>query len=307
MRSIARTAAGSSSTSRMVPGRPDAGIASVVSIVKGCNVAQLAALGTPSGELGQKCFTGAIAGSTLLGVSEPPWPLATLALSALLGSCGSPSAPQGPVNRAPAPADTIGKRRADLPDDCAVLPGKPPPEPLRIPYAGVAKDARCQRAVYTIMGGLTHFLGVPCRHCHLEPIYAADTHNKQVANWMARELVPRLQKRAAARDGSRDVWCQDCHAGKPKLLGNPRRREVAIEWMTTHLSDDFDTRAGKPPKCRDCHGGDLGTPEFRSHIVLGELASLPLPAPPVAAPPPELEPAVPAPQDTVPLPDFGAR
>ena len=204
----------------------------------------------------------------------------------------------------------MGKRRADLPDDCEVLPGKPAPEPLRVQYTGVAKAAQCQRAVYTIMGGLTHFLGVPCRHCHLEPDYAADTHNKQIANWMARELVPRLQKREAASDGSRDVWCQDCHAGKPKLLGDPRRRDVAIEWMTTHLTEDFDTLAGKPPKCRDCHGGDLGSPEFRSKIILGELTSLPAPAvaAPAATPLPVEPAAVPAPAPSpTPLPDFGAR
>src|SRR5918995_145120 len=83
--------------------------------------------------------------------------------------------------------------------------GQPAPEPLRIQYQGVAKAARCQREVYTIMGGLTHFLGVECRHCHLEPNYEADTHNKQVANWMARELVPRLQARGG--DCQEGAWC----------------------------------------------------------------------------------------------------
>jgi hypothetical protein len=124
------------------------------------------------------------------------------------------------------------------------------------------------------MGGITHFLGVPCAHCHQEPDYAADTHNKQIANWMARELVPRLQKRAGVE---RDVWCQDCHAGKPKLLGDPRRRDVAIEWMTTHLVDSFETLDHKPPKCRDCHGGDLGTSEFHGKIILSELPGPPKP------------------------------
>jgi len=243
----------------------------------------------------------------VLGVTGHRWLLSKLALLVLVGSCGSPPVQKAPDGQAPAPAASAAKRRADLPDDCEVQAGKPLPEPLRIPYAGVAKAARCQRAVYTIMGGLTHFLGVPCRHCHLEPDYAADTHNKQIANWMARELVPRLQRRVATTDGGRDVWCQDCHAGKPKLLGDPRRRDVAIEWMTTHLVEDFDTTAGKPPKCRDCHGGDLGSPEFRSKIILGELASLPAPAPAATPAPVEAPPAVaPAPSST-PLPDFGAR
>jgi hypothetical protein len=251
-------------------------------------------------------------------VIEHRWLLATLACSALAGSCGAPPPQKAPEIAAAAPSATVLKRRADLPDDCEVVAGKPPPEPLRIPYDGVAKAARCQRAVYTIMGGLTHFLGVKCQHCHLEPDYAADTHNKQIANWMARELVPRLQKRVAASDGSRDVWCQDCHAGAPKLLGNPRRRDVAIEWMTTHMVEDFSSVAGKPPKCRDCHGGDLGSPEFRSKIILSDLSSSPLPlapalpspsAPPAAPAEPAVAPtpaAPPAPSST-PLPDFGQR
>jgi hypothetical protein len=219
----------------------------------------------------------------------------------------------------------LGKRRRDIPDDCQQEPGKPPPEPLRLAYTGVAKAAQCQRAVYTIMGGLTHFLGVECKHCHAEPDYAADTHNKQIANWMARELVPRLQTRLADADGKREVWCQDCHAGKPKLLGDPRRRDVAIEWMTTHLTEDFDTLSGKPPKCKDCHGGDLGSPEFRTKIILSDLGGLPAPAvtsPPATPPPassapseasapvapPTLAPA-PAPSTALPppIPDFGKR
>lgn len=158
-------------------------------------------------------------------------------------------------------------------DDCAELPGQPPPEPPRVRFEGLAKAARCQREVVTIMGGVTHSLGVSCGYCHLEPDYAADTHNKQVANWMARELSPRL-RRATAAAGGEAIWCRDCHAGSPKLLGNPRKREVAIEWMTTHLSP-FDTTLGKPVRCRDCHGGDLGTPEFQAKVILSDLGGLP--------------------------------
>jgi hypothetical protein len=131
--------------------------------------------------------------------------------------------------------------------------------------------------VYRIMGGLTHALGVACKHCHQEPDYAAETHNKQIANWMARELAPRLRKRDAASAERAEVWCPDCHAGKAKLLGDPRRRDVAVEWMTTHLSEDFETRGSEPPRCQDCHGGDLGSPQFRAHVILGELSGLPLP------------------------------
>jgi hypothetical protein len=230
------------------------------------------------------------------------WLLGTLLCSLLVGSCGGPPAQSAGASARVPPAPSPGKRRTDIPDDCDVVAGQPPPEPLRIQYSGVAKAATCQRAVFTIMGGLTHFLGVECKHCHLEPDYAADTHNKQIANWMARELVPRLQKRAAA-DASQEVWCQDCHSGRPKLLGNPRRRDVAIEWMTTHLVEDFDSIAGKSLKCRDCHGGDLGTPEFRTKIILSEPLALPALVPPTPA---ALAPAEPTPH-VPPIPDFGER
>jgi hypothetical protein len=245
---------------------------------------------------------------------------APLALLLLDAACGAPPAPVEARAKAPALAASLGKRRTDIADDCVVEPGKPPPEPLRIQYAGVAKAARCQREVYTIMGGVTHFLGTECRHCHLEPDYAADTHNKQIANWMARELLPRLSKRVAEA-GSKDVWCQDCHQGKAKFLGDPRRRDFAIEWMTTHMVDDFETVAGQPPKCKDCHGGDLGSPEFRSKVILSDLSGPPLPTPatPVPVPPPVVPPPAAAAASSSPvevpsapppapaIPNFGRR
>lgn len=204
------------------------------------------------------------------------------------------------------------KRSASAVDDCAQQPGQPPPAPLRTPYTGVAKAARCDREVYTIMGGVSHFLGVECKHCHLEPDYAADTHNKQVANWMARELIPRLELREPSQDdqGSEGVWCNDCHAGKAKFLGKPRSKSFAIDWMTTHMTEDFTTTQGKPPKCKECHGGDLGSPDFRAKVILGELAALPArAAEPVAAPAPAAPPApVPVPSSSSsPMPDYGAR
>jgi hypothetical protein len=233
-------------------------------------------------------------------VTAPRWLSATLVLFPLGGACGAPPA-ASPLASEPsnAPAQS-GKRRTDIAGDCDQLPGQPPPEPLRIQYTGVAKAAQCQREVFTIMGGVTHFLGVECKHCHQEPDYAADTHNKQIANWMARELVPRLQRRAAGAEGSREVWCKDCHAGKPKLLGDPRRRDLAVEWMTTHLVEDFSTIPGNPPKCKECHGGDLGSPQFRAKVILEALPGLPAPA--TAA-----EPAAAEPAPLSPVPDFGKR
>lgn len=199
-------------------------------------------------------------------------------------------------------------RNAVVFDDCAAEAGKPPPEPLLKEYTGVARKARCQREVYTIMGGVTHFLGVDCKHCHLEPNYAAMTHRKEIANWMARELIPRLEKRS----GGGEPWCNDCHQGKAKILGDPRKPQFAIDWMTTHLVEDFDTSLGKPLRCRSCHKGDLGSPEFQRKIILtGNLPEGRALAPKKAPTPPATSaplPAEVAPDESAqPLPDYGGR
>ena len=94
-------------------------------------------------------------------------------------------------------------------------------------------------------------------------------------NWMARELIPRLEKKSGGR-----VWCNDCHAasGKAgsKILKDPRSESFAIEWMTTHLVEDFSARGGAPLRCKSCHKGNLGSPEFQKKIILADEA----PAPP---------------------------
>jgi Cytochrome c7 and related cytochrome c len=229
-------------------------------------------------------------------VNDHPYRVGALLCSFVLAACSAPTAAApAPQTRQQLEPSVVGKRSADAADDCAEVPGQPPPEPLRAPFSGVAKAARCQREVYTIMGGVTHFLGVECKHCHQEPDYTADTHNKRIANWMAKELVPRLLER-----GGDAVWCRDCHAGRAKFLGSPRRPELAVEWMLTHMVEDFQTNRGLPPKCKDCHGGDLGSADFRPKIILSPLAAPPLvdaPAAPSAS-------SAPAP---LPVPDFGGR
>jgi hypothetical protein len=185
-----------------------------------------------------------------------------LVLLAVVSACGSRPPARGDAR----PAESATAPRAHVEDDCAPRDGRPV-EPLQKEYRGLAKAARCQREVYTIMGGVTHFLGVKCEHCHRGEDYAADTHNKAVANWMARELVPRLSDKTGG-----EVWCNDCHVrdgrGVAKILGNPRDRGFAIEWMSTHLVERFESRAGDALFCKNCHGGTLGTPEFRAKIVL---------------------------------------
>jgi hypothetical protein len=171
-------------------------------------------------------------------------------------------------------------------DDCAPEDGKPV-EPLVRKYDGVAAAARCQREVYTIMGFVTRALGQPCQYCHVGENFPEMTHRKHVANWMARELVPRLSKH-----GGGDVWCKDCHAasgtGRAKILGDPRSRSWAIEWMSTHLVERFDTAQGDPLRCTMCHVGNVGTPGWNPKVILTD--HLP-PKPPSPAPTAPSEPA----------------
>jgi hypothetical protein len=135
-------------------------------------------------------------------------------------------------------------------------------------YAGVAAKARCQREVYTIMGDITHVLGVECQYCHLVPDYKATTHRKEIANWMASDLIPSLRRK---KDGAAP-WCNDCHMaegkGVAKILGEPRRPSFAVEWMTTHLVEDFQSKAGSALHCKNCHIGSVGTPEFERKVIL---------------------------------------
>jgi hypothetical protein len=164
---------------------------------------------------------------------------------------------------APAP------KAASVPDDCEQQPGKPAPDPLERTYTGVAAKARCQREVYTIMGGVTHFLGVECQYCHLVPDFKAMTHRKEIANWMAADLIPALQR----KKNGKQPWCNNCHTGPDgkgvaKILGDPRSPTFAVEWMTTHLVEDLQTKSGSPLHCKSCHQGNLGTPEFQRQIIL---------------------------------------
>jgi len=117
-------------------------------------------------------------------------------------------------------------------------------------------------------------LGVGCAYCHEASDFAAMTPKKLVANWMATEFVPSLKK----RDGG-SIACRDCHAGRAKLLGNPRRRDLAIEWMTIGLGEHFDEAGGRPLYCKTCHAADLGSPAFVSRVILTDRLPAKLPPP----------------------------
>jgi hypothetical protein len=163
-------------------------------------------------------------------------------------------------------------------DPCAPVDGKPA-APLARPYDGVARSARCQNEVYAIMDGVTRALGQRCEYCHVTGDFSRATHRKEVANWMAQKFVPSLEKQ-----GGGDVWCSDCHAasgkGRAKILGEPRKKSWAIEWMTTHLAEKFATATGDPLRCKLCHVGNLGSKEWEGKVILTDHV------PPVTSHPP---------------------
>ena len=113
---------------------------------------------------------------------------------------------------------------------------------------------------------------------------AKSTPKKDVANWMASELIPRLAKR-----GGGTISCADCHAddgkGKAKILGMPRSRQRAVEWMTVRLVERFDAAAGGPLYCATCHVRRLGDPGFDPHVIFTEhLPPMPATATPASSP-----------------------
>jgi hypothetical protein len=128
------------------------------------------------------------------------------------------------------------------------------------------------------MQGVARSLGVECTYCHDAGDFAAPTPKKEIANWMAKELIPSLVKRSGG-----PIACADCHAekgsGRAKILGTPRSRQLAVEWMTVRLVERFDSAGGGPLYCKTCHRENLGSPGFRGHVILAELAPPPAPTP----------------------------
>jgi hypothetical protein len=188
--------------------------------------------------------------------------LLPLLVAADLAACAGAPEPRASAPATAASSSALAPTHSAIPDDCVEEPA-----PLERSYTGLAAKARCQREVYTIMGGVTHFLGVKCDYCHLVPDYRATTHRKEIANWMAADLIPALRKK-----GGGAVWCNSCHTsadvGVAKILGQSRKESFAIEWMTTHLVEDLETRTGSPLHCKSCHQGNLGSPEFQRKIIL---------------------------------------
>ncbi len=217
-----------------------------------------------------------------LGVQQPTLLLVgVLGVAAVAACSGAPTRPKSGSPATPPP-----KTRAAVPDDCAIVPGKPAPDPLKREYLGVAAKAKCDRGVYTIMGGVTHFLGVECSYCHDESDYPKMTHRKRIANWMAQELIPSLQ----AKTG-KDIWCNDCHVvdgkGTAKILKDPRNQPYAVEWMSTQLVERFTRPDGEPLRCKACHGANIGSPDFKRELILKDLGIVDPPAaPPPTAPTP---------------------
>lgn len=185
-------------------------------------------------------------------------------------ACGTAPPPrEQSVAAAPAPARPAVPAR----DLCAPLDGQPA-APLPREYTGLARDARCEPELQAMMQEVSHALGVPCAYCHVSGDFTAMTERKRVANWMASEFVPSLQKRQGG-----EITCRDCHAGRAKFLGSPRRRDWAIEWMTRELGERFEAAGGGPLYCKTCHAGDLGSSAFQPRVILTDH----LPRKPIAA------------------------
>lgn len=209
------------------------------------------------------------------------------ALLLFLTACGTPP----PVRQTPPPEPILAPEPAP-PDPCVPVDGKPP-APLSRAYSGVLKAARCQAEVLTLMQGVSRALGVDCSHCHELGDYAKSTRNKEIANWMASELMPRLVNRSGTPLG-----CADCHAddgrGKAKILGAPRSRQRAVEWMNTVLVERFDASAGGRLYCNTCHVGQLGSPAFQGRVILTDhLPPLPPGLSAAGVPDAEVSPPVP--------------
>jgi hypothetical protein len=52
------------------------------------------------------------------------------------------------------------------------------------------------------------------------------------------------------------------------ILGEPRSHLMAIEWMSTHLVEKFDTAEGEPLRCKMCHAGNVGSKEWNPRVIL---------------------------------------
>ena len=72
--------------------------------------------------------------------------------------------------------------------------------------------------------------------------------------------------------------------GKAKILGEPRSRTRAVEWMTATLVERFDAADGGRLYCKTCHVGQLGDAGFQPRVILTDhLPPLPPSTGPAAA------------------------
>jgi hypothetical protein len=199
----------------------------------------------------------------------PAWRSA-LVLPVLIG-CGGAPASRSTLSLDPNTAQSKGEATPRV-DPCVGDAGADP-----LGFQGLLRDARCQAEVVEIMTETARALGVTCDYCHERGDFARSTPKKEVANWMATKLSPSLRR----RDGAA-VSCADCHAsegrGVAKILGEPRHQGRSVEWMTTVLSERFETALGTPLYCRTCHLENLGQAGFAKTVILTE--HLPARAPP---------------------------
>lgn len=98
-----------------------------------------------------------------------------------------------------------------------------------------------------VMNTFNRALGVKCTHCH-ERDFKAPTRNKKVATHMWDDFT-----RALALEGEGTLYCDSCHAGRPRVLD--RNDQVAVaDYMQEHYVDHVKRADKKDHSCETCHG-----------------------------------------------------
>jgi hypothetical protein len=147
--------------------------------------------------------------------------------------------------------------------------------PAKKTYSGILKHIKCDQDLYLTMADVSGDLNVECDYCHVHDKsdekkfnFPIMTDRKQVALFMNHEFMEGLKQ----KDG-KPMKCGSCHVdknGKPaaKFLGEPRDIPYTLEWMNLVMVNKFTHVDGSKVKCRDCHGGNYKTADFKPKVIL---------------------------------------
>lgn len=150
-------------------------------------------------------------------------------------------------------------------------------------YTGILRNARCKQEKFATMAAVAAALQVECKYCHLpdpvdptKEIYERVTTQKQQALWMCDTFIKGL----SPVDGTQ-IQCVSCHAandthqGRAKILGDPRDRDYAQQWMHEVLTTKFVEASGRRLKCKTCHVGIAPDQNGWIKNVIGTLRYVP--------------------------------